>query len=249
MSRKRLLPTPNSFDAVSNLPKGKEETYKNLHALKLAHAVNLEEPQQQPSNQLTLLPAASLASLSVLPGSDRAIETTVISGRRCSGSLKSTSPLGCLAKTLLVSSAWRSTRCYLTWRTQVMKSRHLLYRLVPSTPGIDEIESGLWRTPEGGDSANREMACNSRNEAKLSAQVKLTDKPPKAPVMLPSPQAREQKNHSRSATHEIMDRTAITVRDSWKIGADNYWSIEPELGRVAHGIPIGCSDLKHSETL
>ena len=53
-----------------------------------------------------------------------------------------------------------------------------------------------------------------------------------------------QKNHSRSATHEIMDRTAITVRDSWKIGADNYWSIEPELGRVAHGIPHRVDRLK-----
>ena len=101
------------------------------------------------TDQSTLFAADILASHSVLPGTDAARKMTVTSGRKCIGSWLSTGPLGCLERTLLGTSAWGSTRCYLTWKTKVTPAGYLLFRLAPSMPRIDETEPGLWPTPHG----------------------------------------------------------------------------------------------------
>jgi hypothetical protein len=100
----------------------------------------------QVENGLTLLAAETLANLKVLPDSEEARMMTAISGRRCSESCKSSSPLGLLTKTLLEDSHFHSTRCFLTWRVRVMKHKRSLFQLVPSTLGIDEIDSILLPT-------------------------------------------------------------------------------------------------------
>ena len=102
--------------------------------------------KKQDYEQLTLFPADSLASHSLLPGSTQASRMTVISGLKCSELLKSFSPLGLLVRTCLASSIWHSTRCYLTWRASVTKANRLLFRLVASTHGIKENGSVLWPT-------------------------------------------------------------------------------------------------------
>ena len=71
---------------------------------------------EQDYEQLTLFQGDSRASRSVLPGSDEARRMTVISGRKCLELYKKSGPLGSLARMLLGSSKWRSTRCYLTWK-------------------------------------------------------------------------------------------------------------------------------------
>ena len=70
----------------------------------------------KPAEQLTLLPEAShdYVNLSALPGSDEARRTTATSGRKCSALLPKSDPVGCLVKTLLASSIWRSTRSALS---------------------------------------------------------------------------------------------------------------------------------------
>ncbi len=97
--------------------------------------------------QLTLLPAESLASLSVWPGSRQAQQMTVTSGQRlleysrlCDRDLS-------WLRTLVASSAWRSTMCLLTWQHKVTPAGRSYYQLRASAPRIDEIESGLWPTP------------------------------------------------------------------------------------------------------
>lgn len=45
------------------------------------------------------------------------------------------------------TSAWASTRCYLTWRGKVTPAKRLLFQLVPSMPHTDETEFGLLPTP------------------------------------------------------------------------------------------------------
>ncbi len=91
--------------------------------------------------------AVTRASHSHLPGSAKAIKTTATSGRKCLELLNKRDPLGSLLKTLLVTSRWGSTRCYLTWKTKATPQGRLLFQLLPSTPIIDEIESGLLPTP------------------------------------------------------------------------------------------------------
>src|SRR3990167_716223 len=83
----------------------------------------------------------------VLPGSEKAKKMTVRSGRKCCVSLKKSGPLGSLARMLLESSIWNSTRCYLTWKVQVLKRSRLLYQLAVSTMIIDGIGYGLLPTP------------------------------------------------------------------------------------------------------
>ena len=97
--------------------------------------------------QLTLFPADSPASLSPLPGSEKAVTMTVTSGRKCCGLLKNYGPVGLLARMLLESSKWRSTRCFLTWKVSDTPHKRLLFRLVPSTPRTGGTGARLWRTP------------------------------------------------------------------------------------------------------
>lgn len=109
---------------------------------------------EQDYEQLTLFPVDSPASRSALPGSGEARKMTATSGRKCSELSKSCGPLGSLVKMLLESSAWRSTRCYLTWKASATPARRLLFRLAPSMPRTDAIDAPLWptvRSHETGD--------------------------------------------------------------------------------------------------
>lgn len=170
----------------------------------------------QDYTQLTLFPADSLASPSLSPGSAEARRTTVTSGRKCCALSRSSGPLGSLVRTLLASSAWRSTRCLLTWKGSATPARRLLYRLVPSTPrtggtgarlsGVERWKENitgedgepiLWKTPIASDSVNREFYHNSRGEPNLSGMVK----------MWPTPKASDYKGSgpagTKSAEHDL----------------------------------------------
>ena len=113
--------------------------------------------KKQDLELLTLFPAASPVNPSPLPGSGEARRMTVTSGRKCSELFQNSGPIGSLVRTLLESSLWRSTRCWLTWKTKVTPSKRLLFRLVPSTPrtgGTDARLSGMvkmWSTPKASD--------------------------------------------------------------------------------------------------
>jgi hypothetical protein len=90
------------------------------------------------------------ASHSVMPGSDLARKMTVTSGLRCAVLSKHSGPLGSLVRTLLDTSAWASTMCFMTWTDSATPRKRLLFRLVPSTPRTGETEHGWWPTPNAG---------------------------------------------------------------------------------------------------
>ena len=119
-------------------------------------------------------PADSLASLLVSPGSDEARRMTVTSGRKWLGLLTNAGPAGCLVRTLLESSAWRSTIVSLTWKASATKRGRLLFRLAASAPGTEENASGLWPTPrtEGFDAGG-----HRGNPDSLHARVKMLPTP------------------------------------------------------------------------
>jgi hypothetical protein len=100
---------------------------------------------------LTSLPADSLASHSVLPGSAEARRITVISGRKCSVLSKSAGPVGCLVRMCLGSSEWNSMRVYLRWKVRATKQGRLLFQLAPWTRRTDGTEFGLWPTARSRD--------------------------------------------------------------------------------------------------
>ena len=105
----------------------------------------------QDYEQLSLFQEDSPASRSVVPGSAEARMTTVISGQKCLELSMSSGPLGLLEKTLLESSTWRSTRCYLTWKTRDTKQGRLLFRLAVSMPRTGGTDAPSWPTPTASD--------------------------------------------------------------------------------------------------
>ena len=78
-------------------------------------------------------------------------QMTVISGLKCLELYAKQGPLGFLAKMLLASKTWHSTRRCLTWKAKITKSNRLLFQLVPSMLRTEEIESGsvrwMWPSP------------------------------------------------------------------------------------------------------
>ncbi len=105
----------------------------------------------QDYEQLSLFPGDSPAGHSVWPGSVEARMMTVISGQKCLELSMSSGPLGLLEKTLLESSTWRSTRCYLTWKTRDTKQGRLLFRLAVSMPRTGGTDAPSWPTPTASD--------------------------------------------------------------------------------------------------
>lgn len=99
------------------------------------------------------LPAGSrnCANPTLSPGSSWAKRMTELSGRSLSRSLDGSSPIISCLKTLLESSIWRSTACYLTWRRKATKQGRSYFQLAPSTPRTGEIGSGLWHTPRASE--------------------------------------------------------------------------------------------------
>lgn len=110
---------------------------------------------------------------------------TVTSGLKCLELSRGSGPLGSLVKMLLGSSAWRSTRCYLTWKVSATHARRLLFRLVPSTPRTGGIDAPLWHTPNvpNGGRVNPEdmsqtgkLPDGRKRQVGLEHQVKMVER-------------------------------------------------------------------------
>lgn len=98
------------------------------------------------TSQLSLW-VVSLANLTATQDSEKGTTMTVRSGLKClelSGRLRRH---GLLAKTLLASSQWTAgaylTALSLTWKMQAIRSKHLLFRLVPSALPTEGTGFGL----------------------------------------------------------------------------------------------------------
>ena len=102
---------------------------------------------QMDLEELISLQEDTPANRSPSPGSEKAVKMTDISGQRCLQLSRLSGPLGSLEKTLLATSAWASTKCFLTWRPKATPQGRLLFQLVPLMPRTDETGFGLWQTP------------------------------------------------------------------------------------------------------
>ena len=104
-------------------------------------------------------PAASPASPFPVSGQKRALRTPAISGRRCAASLTNSGPITCLARMLLTSSIWGSTKRSLTWQRRDMQFGHSYFLLVPSAHGMNVSELLSWGlmfpTPLAADTGSR----------------------------------------------------------------------------------------------
>jgi hypothetical protein len=101
---------------------------------------------------------------------------TVTSGQKLKGSWLPSGPLGDCLKMLLDTSAWASTKCYLTWKDEGYAAWTLLFQLAPSMPRTDVTGSGLWRTPMAADGTHNHCLAPSviagKTTLTLTNQVK-----------------------------------------------------------------------------
>lgn len=102
-------------------------------------------------DQLTFSQADFLASPSVLPEKERAIQMTVTSGQKSLELFErldqSTSWVKMFTVCLLGARGWYSNKCKLTWRMKVTRFKRLYFQLAPSMLPIKETGFGLLPTP------------------------------------------------------------------------------------------------------
>ena len=210
----------------------------------------------QDYEQLSLFPGDSPVSRSVWPGSAEARMMTVTSGRKCLESSTSSGPLGLLEKMLLESSVWRSTRCFLTWKTKATKQGRLLFRLAVSMPRTDGTDAPSWPTPTASDWKCR--GPNSHQQGLPEAvrircgtgasQAETRQGGPDlqtAVQMYPTPQARDYfPPHSPEyiAKKKAEGHGMANLNDS--VGGQ----LNPTWVEWLMGFPLGWTDLSASET-
>lgn len=154
--------------------------------------------------QLTLLPAESLASLSAWPGSREAQQMTVTSGQRLLGYSRLCGRVGSALRTYLASSTWHSTTCLLTWHHKVTKQGRSYFQLRASVPRTSEPESGHWPTPRSRDSHAEGVDAGIRHKEKWGSQTLATAARVRPEGMWPTPRASEveMRTYSRTPSQE-----------------------------------------------
>ena len=229
----------------------------------------------QDCGQLTLFPEDSRASLFPSPGSAEAVRMTVTSGLKCCALLKNSGPLGSLAKMLLESSIWRSTRCYLTWKPKATPQGRLLFRLAPSTPRTDGTGSPLWlgtmtASQTGG---NHSLRSEERRKGRVPSPAEFV-------MLWPTPTARNGTGASNSARRQgspdlqtavmfptpttgaslcggtgnyqqlkaLEQARVVSEEERRSMAAGNGGQLNPTWVEWLMGFPIGWTDLEASGT-
>ena len=151
-----------------------------------------------PLEQWTLWQEVFLANHSVSQDSDEARTMTVTSGLRLLPLLRENSPLGCLSKMFLVSSAWHSTSYKLTWKAQATPRKRMYFRLAPSVHRTLANASSLWPTPLAGDGEHG--GPNSRDSRGRYSLTGLVHHAWPTPVALDAGSGRINRSLSPNAT-------------------------------------------------
>lgn len=201
----------------------------------------------QAYEQLTLFPADSHASPSPWLESKRAKGTIDTSGRRCSELSPSCARVALSARTFLESSRLPPGRWSRIWSVLAITSSCLILRLRLSELGTEDrecssSESRMWATPTV-------VGCTIATEKRINllAAGKTTftsnqgvhgggEHSAGAGV---SPDERLVDNALRSGCAGIARR-----KQSQELADGRCWATEPDVGRVAHGIPARVDRLK-----
>ena len=136
--------------------------YQAKEVIKLESAAT--QTTSQRGEALTFLRAdsRSRANHSLLPGSEAARQTTVFSGQKCSGLLRSSSPLGSLLRTLLVSQRWSSLIVHLKWTAgTTLKTRRQVdvLKWVKCKDGKEEEHwMRCWKTSRKSDTRSHRLS-------------------------------------------------------------------------------------------
>lgn len=170
----------------------------------LAMTTKLQSQVRATENGLISSPEVSLANRSVSPGSDWARRMTAISGRSLLPWLPTSSLESVFSRMLRDSSAWVSTRCWLTWKRSVTPAGRSLFLLRPSAPRTGEIASGFWPTPNASEVTHSlDLQCSGDGR-------ETPNKLGWAVAMWPTPTTSEATGPGHTGEGAVNLRTAVT---------------------------------------
>jgi len=205
--------------------------------------------------QLSLFAVDFLANHSVSPGTSEARKMTAHSGLKCYESYGRWSQLGSLAKMLVASSTWNSTRCFLTWKIRVTPHNRLLFQLAPSMPRTGGIESGLWQTPNASeDRAEAYTIATSYKHAMTSKlaerhQIHLSQQV-RDPRLWPTPMSHEarlgyqDRSRGKKGSQESLTTKVINeAGERQKV----HGQLNPAFVEFLMGFPDGWTNLEESQ--
>jgi len=236
----KLLPTPDCSDRGS--AKSKQQGLSNIVKKELILDELISSQEDSP------------ASLFPMQENEKEQTTAVISGQRCLRLSESLNRPMSLAKMLLASSAWKMAEHLkgysLIWKMKGTRSNHLLFQLVPLVRGTDGTEYGLLPTMQ----TQGLKICE--NKKTKFADIKML------PIITTFADTQKAKCESTRDTRtggngftnsckDVSDTVSqrLQTRRKWNVSGnkeqssknyaktENWWQSEPDVGRVAHGIP------------
>lgn len=151
-----------------------------------------------------------------LPGGEVAARMTGISGRTFFPLFKEKDPLGAFSKMFMGMSLWASTKCFLTWNVKPTPQGRSLFQLVPSTPTIEETDSGssqrMWPTPAARDYKGTNDYARTKEKIKNGERAHMGQLP-NAVMMWPTPTAQDSNkatkkwrgNHQNNLTAAVFN--------------------------------------------
>lgn len=223
----------------------------------------------QDFEQLTLFREDSPASRSAQPGSVEAVKMTVTSGQRCCELSKKSGPLGLLERTLLESSTWRSTQCFLTWKVKATKQGRLYFQLAASAPHIGGTGAPLWlgtmTASQTGGSHSIRSPKRRKGRAPSPAEVAVLWPTPTAQMgkgpsfsksrqggpnlqtavsMLPTPTAFDAKGLDRMPRKDAtLTRSILLSQKVAMLEPEGKGTLNPEWVESMMGFPLGWTAL------
>lgn len=156
---------------------------------------------------------------------------TVTSGLKCLELFRKSDPVGLLVKTLVGSSVWRSTQCYLTWKVSATPAKRLYFQLVPSMPPTDGTDVLFWPTPTARDHKGANSmehltrpGGGKNHTGQLANAVKLFPTPTardyRSPDLNPDSKRFSQKTELPSVVGGQLNPTWV----EWLMGFPNGWT-------------------------
>lgn len=223
-----LLKTPSASDAHTENMAKKNQRFGDSGTL-----------AQEMETGLIFLREVSPASHSAAPDEEKERQTTASSGRKCYELYASFLPTGSsvrmLVASLLGTTAWYSGKRFLRWKARGTKSKHLLFRLVPSTHRIEGTEYGLLATTKSGK-RGPDYAKIKRSKTGISLETAIT--------MLPTPAARDYKSDvGNQSDEELYGKKGKPLPRIISGGKKTGLKLQPAFVEYMMGYPQGWTDL------
>lgn len=219
--------------------------------------------EQSTKGQLIFYQDDFLAKDSLLPERERAQRMLVISGLKCLESLKRSNRKSLLAKTLLGSHQWTMAEHLkgysLTWKAKAMRSKRMLFQLVPSRLGTGETGFGLLPTITATQRSRIHIAIEladkkqplykRRRKDGMERQFGIVDHITFYLIqgLIPTIGANENKGSSKKRYYGSKEYRGAKTSEYMRLMAEDQIYLHPSFAEAMMGYPKAWTELNPSE--